>query len=222
MRKRILITILILSIFSIILIIKLYAYDDGDFQVWNTDVEEFKISDDSKLALEEEFRWGDNANDFFYHHYDIGYFYNLRKYLNVGGGYRHIYELKKGKFKQENEPYVAATLLWDLLGFKFEDRNRMEYRHFDYQSDSWRYRNKFTMKLPWKFTKIELQPYLSDEILIGFGTTNQFNQNRFSSGLGMNLTKNIKAEIYYMLVSSKSPGRWLDANVLGTKLKIAF
>ncbi len=199
-----------------------YAYDNHDFQVWNTDVEEFRINDGWKAALEEEFRWGDNANQFYYHHYDIGLFYNLKKYLNVGGGYRQVFELKNGKFKPENEPYVAATLLWDLAGFKFEDRNRMEYRHFDYQADSWRYRNKLTVKFPWQFTRIKIQPYLSDEILVGFGSANQFNQNRFYSGLGMNLTKNAKADIYYMLLSTKSSGIWIDANVLGTKLKISF
>jgi hypothetical protein len=69
---------------------------------------------------------------------------------------------------------------------------------------------------------MEIQPNVSDEILIGFGQTNQFNQNRFSTGLAMNLTKNLKAEIYYMLQSSKSSGKWVDANVLGTKLKLAF
>ena len=202
---------------------KVYAYDSGDFQIWNTDVEEVKVNKDSKIALEEEFRWGNNASEFYYQHYDAGFFYDLCKYLNIGGGYRQVYELVKGKFKPENEPYVTATLLWDLEGFKFEDRNRMEYRNFDYKDDSWRYRNKVTLKLPWKFTKIDIQPYLSDEIFIVFGgVPGDLNQNRFSSGLSMNLTKNLKAEIYYMLQSTKSSSKWIDANVLGTKLKIAF
>jgi len=214
----------LLVIFGLISIIvgKAFAYDDGDFQVWNTDTEEFKINDVSKVALEEEFRWGNNADEFYYHHYDLGLFYNLKEYLSVGSGYRQVYELKKGDFKSENEPYVTLTLLWGLKGFKFDDRSRLEYRHFDYQSDSWRYRNKVTLKLPWKFTKMEIQPYISDEIFVSFGEISQFNQNRLSSGLAMNLTKNIKVEIYYMLQSSKAPDEWADANVLGTKLKIAF
>ncbi len=202
--------------------INVFAYDDHDFQVWNTDVEEFKIGDNSKIALEEEFRWGGNSKEFYYHHYDLGFFYNLEKYLSLGCGYRHVLELKKGKFRPENEPYLTATLVWDLKGFKFEDRNRIEYRRFDYQTDSWRYRNKFTVKSPWKFTGLEIQPYLSDEIFIGFEGASEFNQNRFSSGLGMNLSKNIKAEVYYMLQTTKSSGKWIDSNVLGTKLKIAF
>jgi hypothetical protein len=199
------------------------AYDDGDFQVWNTEAEEFKIAKDAKIALEQEFRWGDDAREFYYQHYDIGYFYNLKKYLNVGGGYRHILSLQRDKWKIENEPYVTATLFWGWLGSKFEDRSRMEYRHYDYQADAWRYRNKFTAKLPWKFTRLDFQPFLSDEIFVRFGGTNQFSENRLSAGWGMNLGKNVKAEIYYLLDTTKnSRGRWLDANVLGSKVKIAF
>lgn len=204
------------------LMTKAYAYDDGDFQVWNTDTEELKVNDKVKIALEEEFRWGDNANQFYYHHYDLGLFYTLNKYLNVGGGYRQVYELKSGDFKPEEAPYVTATLFGDLKGFKLEDRSRMEYRHFNYQTDSWRYRNKFTVKSPWKFTRLEIQPYVSDEILIIFGAIDQFNENRFSPGISFNLTKNIKAELYYMLRSTKGVDTWVDTNVLGTKLKLVF
>ena len=200
-----------------------YAYDDHDFQVWNTDLEEFKVNNKTKIALEQEFRWGDNANEFFYQHYDIGLFYDLNKYLNVGGGYRQVYELKSGTFKAENDPYLILTMLGDLMGFKFEDRSRMEYRNFNYQNDSWRYRNKFTVKFPWKFTKMEIQPFVADEIFIGFERTiTQFNQNRFSAGLSIAIIKHLKAEIYYMLQSSKGSDIWKDANVLGTKLKLSF
>ena len=198
-----------------------YAYKDGDFQVWNTDTEEFKINKDAKIVFEEEFRWGGSAKDFYYQHYDLGFFYNLQKYLNVGAGYRHVLSKPSNKFLVENEPYLTATLLWDIAGFKFDDRSRLEYNHFDYKDDTWTYRNKFTVKFPWKFTKLEIQPYLSDEIFILIDDGQRFNKNRATAGLGMNITNNLKAEIYYMLQSSKS-AKWTEANVLGTKLKLAF
>ena len=179
------------------------------------------LDKDSKVVLEQEFRWGNSAKDFYYQHYDIGYFYNLQKYLNVGGGYRHVLSKSKGKFLVENEPYVAATLMWDISGFKFDDRNRLEYQHFDYKDDTWRYRNKISIKAPWKFTKFEIQPYLSDEIFILMDDGQRLNTNRASVGLGMTITKNLKAEIYYMLQSSKS-NKWTAINVLGTKLKLLF
>ena len=207
---------------SLFFIAKVYAYDDGDFQVWNTEVEEFKINQDVKIAFEQEFRWGGSAKELYYQHYDIGFFYNLQKYLNVGGGYRHVLSKSRDKFLIENEPYITATLLWDLAGFKFDDRSRLEYNHFDYKDDTWRYRNKFTVKAPWKLTKFEIQPYLSDEIFILFDDSQRLNTNRFSAGLGMTITKNLKGEIYYMLQDTKNSGKWTDINVLGTKLKLSF
>jgi hypothetical protein len=200
-----------------------YAYDDHDFQVWNTDTEELKINASSRLALEEEFRWGDNAEEFYYHHYDLGFFYDAGKHVNIGMGYRQIFEKKSGVFKAENAPYGTATLSWEAAGFKVDDRSRLEYRHFDYQTDSWRYRNKITVKAPWKFTKWEIQPYAADEIFLGLNGIN-LNQNRVSAGLGFKIIKRLKGEIYYLLQSSKSPKTclWKDTHVLGAKLKFSF
>jgi hypothetical protein len=214
-------TILAIIGLALLLTAKVYAYDDGDFQVWNTDVEELKVNDKIKIALEEEFRWGDNASEFYYQHYDVGFVYSLNKHLDLGLNYRQVYEKKKGKFKEENRPHLNAILKYDFYGFKLDDRNRLEYRHFDYQADSWRYRNKFTIRFPWKFTKLEIQPYLADEIFLDF-QNKAFSRNRFYSGIGMNFTKNLKGEIYYLLQSSRSGNIWTDANVLGTKLKLAF
>lgn len=198
-----------------------YAYDNGDFQIWHTQNQESKINKESKITLEEEFRWQDNANDFYYHHYDAGFVYNLNKHFDLGINYRQVYEKKKGKFKEENRPHLNATLKYDLYGFKLDDRNRLEYRHFNYQVDTWRYRNKFTIKLPWKFTRLEIQPYLADEIFLDF-QNKAFSRNRFYSGLGMSFNKNLKVEIYYLLQNSRSVNKWTNAKVLGAKLKLAF
>jgi len=217
--KRIEFALIIIGIFWVC---KAYAYDNNDFQIWHTQNQEFKIKDNSKLTLEEEFYWGDNASDFYYHHYDAGFVYSLNKYLDLGVNYRQVYEKKKGDFKEENRPHLGAVLNYPLWGFKFSDRNRFEYRHFDYQDDFWRYRNKFTAKFPWKFTKMEIQPYVADEFFVDLEDGGIFNKNRFYAGFGFGFTDNIKAELYYLLQSSKSSGDWNDANVFGSKLKLKF
>ncbi len=203
------------------LAVKAHAYDDGDFQIWNTDIEEMQVKKDLKLAFEQEFRWGNNASEFYYQHYDVGLFYNLNKYWNLGGGYRHVLNKSKGKFLVENEPYLTLTFASQFAGFKYDDRSRLEYNHFDYKDDTGTYRNKLTVKAPWKFTKFEIQPFVSDEIFILFDDGQRFNKNRASAGLAMNITKNLKGEIYYMLQSSKSV-KWTEANILGTKFKLSF
>jgi hypothetical protein len=200
-----------------------YAYDDHDFQVWNTDTEELKINKKAKVAFEQEFRWGNNARQLFYEHYDAGFFYNIKDWLNLGGGYRQIYDLVGDKFLPCDEPYLTLTLSGLFKGFKFDDRSRMEWNDFDYKDDFWRYRNKFTLRFPWKFTKFEIQPFVSEEGFLVFGgLTCKFNQNRFSAGLTANVFKNFKADIYYMLQSFKIGHVWKDANVLGTKFKLSF
>lgn len=204
------------------LAVNAHAYDDGDFQVWNTDVEEIQLKKDLKLVFEQEFRWGDNVKEFYYQHYDVGLFYNLNKYWSVGAGYRHILNKTRGKFLVENQPSVSVTFSSQFAGFKYDDRSRFEYNHFDYRDDTWKYRNKFTVKAPWKFTKLEIQPFAADEIFFLFDDGSRLSENRSAAGLAMNITKNLKGEIYYMLRIVKSGVKWVDTNVLGTKLKLVF
>jgi len=215
-------TIIIAMGMVLALALKLYAFDNGDFQIWNTEVEELQLNKDLKLAFEQEFRWGNNASEFYYQHYDIGLFYNLNKYWSVGGGYRHILNKNKGKFLVENEPYLVASFASQFAGFKYDDRSRLEYNHYDYKDDTWRYRNKLTIKAPWKFTKLAIQPFISDEIFILIDDGQRLNENRAYAGLALNITRNLKGEIYYMLRSTKSSNKWTEANVLGTKLKMSF
>lgn len=198
-----------------------YAYDDGDFQVWHTDFEEKRINDKLKISMEEEFRWGDNAGELCYQHYEPGLTYEVNKHLDISLKYRQIYDKKGGKFKEENQPNLNVTLKWPFLYCSFDNRARLEYRHFDYQADSWMYRNKLTAKLPFKFTKFEIQPYIADEVFLNFYNTT-FTRNRLYAGLGLNLTKNIKTEIYYLLQSTNSSHEWTGVNALGTSIKISF
>lgn len=112
--REIIFLVIIVGLFLAATAFNAYAYDNGDFQVWNTDGQEKKISEDAKITAEEEFRWGDNANQLYYHHYDLGILYSFNKNFDLSLNYRHIYERKKGKFRIENEPNINAILKWDL------------------------------------------------------------------------------------------------------------
>ena len=199
-----------------------YAFDDGDFQIWHTEAQEIRLNKYFKSTAEEEFRWGNNAKELYYQHYEFGVVYNANKYLDVGVKYRQIYEKKGDTFKAENQPNVNLTVKTDLFKFKLDDRNRFEYRNFNYQDDYCTYRNKFTAKYPIPISKIELGPYVSDEIFVDFKDKGGFTRNRLYAGLGVNIIKNINADIYYLLQTSKSSGKWKDANVLGTTMKLSF
>lgn len=74
MRKAVFVIIGLVSVLTA----KVYAYDDGDFQLWHTENQEFKVNKDSKITLEEEFRWGDDA----------GFSQSMNKHLVLGINYR--------------------------------------------------------------------------------------------------------------------------------------
>ncbi len=205
-----------------------YAFDNHDFQVWNTDSEEVKLNKNSKLLFEQEFRWGDNASRFYYQHYDIGYQYSLNKYFSLGGGFRYIKEKKSqgnqlSRFRDESDPYFASFMNYELYNWKLADRVRIEYRYYDYQVNSWRFRNKFDIKSPWKFTRFKIQPLIADEIFFRFNGID-LNENRLYAGFAFALTKNLSGEITYLWKTNKSVNTcvWTDTNVMSAKLKLAF
>ena len=198
-----------------------FSYEDGDFQIWHTEVQDIALHKKAKLAFEEEFRYGDNASELYYQHYDAGISYSLNDYLNFSINYRQVYDLVKGKFKPEYRPHMNGTIRWGVSALKFEDRNRFEYRIFDDRGAFVYYRNKFTAKFPQKFGKLEFEPYISDEIFADLAGC-ALKRNRLYFGMAVNLTKNIKPEIYYLRQDSKSRSKWTAANILGLKLKLAF
>ncbi len=215
--------IIFLAVLFMILVSRAYAYDNHDFQVWNTNVQEYKPNKFSKITVEEELRWGNNASDFYYQHYDAGYSYILNKHFNLGGGFRYINEKKSGKFREESEPYFLFLTSWKLAGINFSNRNRIEYRYYDYQVNSWRFRNKLDIKSPWTFTRFKIQPFIADEVFFRFNGID-LNENRLYAGLSFALTKNLSAELSYLWRTTKNTNTctWNDTNVLSIKTKLSF
>ena len=205
------------------MVLEALAYDNGDFQFWNSDSVEVKITDPLKAKIEQEFRFGDDMSELYYLHTDGGLYLKVTDGLTFAANYRQVYE-KKGKDKWEREyrPHLNATVSWEWFDFKFSDRNRLEYRMYDVKDDKWRYRNKLTAKFPWKWTALEIQPYMSDEIFVDF-YGKRLTRNRVYGGLEMKLLKHLKTDLFYMWQTSKDePGKWTGWNVLGLKIKAVF
>lgn len=199
------------------------AFDDGDFQYWNTESVSWKMSDDWKVKLEGEFRFGDGAGDFYYQHTDLGVTYSgLANWLDLGINYRQIFEKdSSNKWEYENRPHLNITVKKKIDGWSLSNRSRFEYRNKEEGNDGWRYRNKSTIKLPIKFTRFDIQPYIADEVFIDFDKED-LTRNRLYGGFSFKITKNLKGEIFYLWQTSKKSGKWLDRNVLGTKIKFSF
>jgi len=220
MVKRIIIAGLIFCM-GLFAVIPAFAFEDGDLQVWNAESVEGRLNDHLKLKLEEELRFGDNAGELYYTHTEGGITVSVTDSLDLGMKYRQIYEKKNGKWKEENRPHFNATVKWVGQGFKFKDRNRIEYRDCEDKQDTFRYRNKLSIDFPVRWTRFNIQPYIADEIFIDF-EGEKFNRNRFYAGFKAKLFKHLKTDIFYLWQSSEKSDKWIDYNVIGVKVKAVF
>ncbi len=200
-----------------------FASDDGDFQWWSTADFSFDINKDWKFKFQEELRLEEGAGTLYYHHSDAGVVYSgLADWIDLGLYYRQVFEKDSGgKWRWENRPHVNVTFKGKLFGLNVSDRSRLEYRNREKKEGVWRYRNKATVKLPFELTELKLKPYIADEIFVPFNEGN-IDRNRLYAGVSLNMSKNIKADIFYLWQSSKSGKEWKDINVLGTALKFYF
>jgi len=214
----------VLTITSILLVTEIcFAFDDEDFQFWSRASASFDINEDWTATFGEEFRFGDHAGQLYYHHSDLGVVYkSLADWIDVGANYRQVFQKDSaGQWRPENRPHLNVTLKGQVSGLDLSNRSRLEYRDRENKKDLWRYRNKIALKLPVKLTQLKLQPYISDEVFISFNAED-FDQNRLYGGFYFELSKNLRADVFYFRQSSKSGGVWKDANVVGAYLKFLF
>lgn len=195
------------------------AFDNGDFQYWNTESIEVKFAKKWKLAVQEEFRFGDNSRLLYYNHTDTGLAYGLNKYLSFSANYRQKFNRKEDKWTAIYMPHVDVSLKLDWRDFTFKDRNWFEYSISEHKR-VWVYRNKFSLELPFKWTPFEIRPYGADEIFFDFNKA-RLVRNRVYAGFKMRFLENLKGELYYMCQTTRDK-KWISYHILGTKLTVAF
>ena len=202
-------------------VVPVFAYDDGDLQVWNTGIVEGKLNDRLKVKVEEELRFGDDVSELYYTHTDGGFTYNVTGGLDLGMNYRQVYEKKNGEWKEENRPHANGTVKWHWYGIGFSDRNRIELRIPEGKDDEWRYRNKLTAAFPVKWARLDMEPYAADEIFVDLHG-NKFNRNRLYAGFKIKLLEHLKSDVFYLWQASEKKNKWTSYNVIGIKVKAVF
>ncbi len=204
-----------------------YAYKDGDWQYWNTEAIKVKINDNLHAYMEEEFRFGDDASEFYYQHSHLQLDFKLNDMFTFSPAYRQVFELyhktaTDDDWYTEYRPMLNGTAKFKLGDWSISDRIRVSYRMFNIdKKDVLRVRNKIKIKTPWKFTLLGINPWVADEIFMERYKTGVY-RNRLYIGVGFNVIKQIKGDIFYLWQSSEKEGGWIDYNVVGTKLKLYF
>lgn len=198
-----------------------FAYEDGDQQFWSSGSIEGDLTESWKLKLEQQFRFGDSMADLYYRYTDIGVIWSAASWLNLGWNYAQLYQKTKGTWKEENRPHINGAIKWRCQSLELEDRNRLERRIREGAENVWMFRNKLSLALPVRWTRLDVQPYLADEIFVHLDESELY-RNRILGGFKGQLAPYLKADIFYLLQSSRAGENWIDYHVIGVKLKASI
>lgn len=199
---------------------KTYAQSlpDNDRQIWLTTAFEQSLAKTWKVGNEEEFRLGNDLTRLYYFHSEFNLTFRAKKYLQLGGGYRQVFERKSIVWLAEQRPFIFATVNGNWHGTALSNRSRLEYRLREASTKQLRYRNKSTAVLPWQFTHWHIRPFLADELFLDL-TAGNIQRNRLFAGIQCKLSSGIGLEGYYLLQTSRSGNGWQSFHALGTKLR---
>ena len=89
---------------SLILVSGVHAKQDEDWQFWNSSSLEGNVHPRWKLKFEEQFRFGDNITDFYYHLTGVSVTWKTTEWFQVALAYAQIYEQKADDWREENRP----------------------------------------------------------------------------------------------------------------------
>jgi len=196
---------------------------DEVFRLWSSVSATTELNEDWEFTFSEGLRFTDNASRFYYSSSSLSLNYSgFGDWLDVGVGFRKIF-MKKSRhsWRQEDRPYVSFTLNGIYNRLDVSNRIRFEYRDKEDAKDVWRFRNRFQIEFPVRWTQLQLRPYMSDEIFVNFDEEH-FNRNRVYAGVVYEFPEHTECKFYYLFQSWKSGDKWRDMNAVGITLNFSY
>lgn len=163
----------------------------------------------------------DQFDDWFLGYTGISLGYRFTDQWSLRIGYRSAWLRPGDDWRRENRPMLEGYYAQNWRGFRFTNRARFEFRQFSYQKNDIRFRNEIVVEAPWRFTPLQLRPYLEEEIFYGFRDGN-IEANWLGAGLSWFPVSQVKMKVGYRWVRQRTPGGWINRNVLVTGVNFFF
>lgn len=163
------------------------AGSDIDVLLWSGVRTQVSLPRALKLSSTAWFRFNDNISEFYWYHTDISLTFAPATFLSIGANYWHVYKAGAGHaWSHSVRPKLNATVRLKAGPLSMGDRNMLE-AHIPQSADwAWVYRNKSTAGLPREVRRLDIKPYVADEVFIGL-TESVFSANRIYAGVAVGL-----------------------------------
>ena len=165
-----------------------------------------ELTDRLSAEIETEFAFSDDASTHSATEVDLKLNYEILEWLEGGIGYKQNYSLEAAGWEDENRPYVQAAVKWKWGDWEWKNRAMLEYRMKQDKDEYFRFKNKTTVKSPWKWTKLQINSYVADQIYID--ENDDFYENKTYLGVGLKFFEHVYGDIYYALAVEKDNGDW--------------
>lgn len=195
-----------------------YATDDNQEFRANTSFS-FKLDDSWKMSIAQEFHFRDGEH--FEHENIVSFKYKAADWIDLGLGFKQLHkENSSHEWQRENRPFAEIILKKTLLGLKWSDRSRLEFRDYEDAKDVFRFRNRLKAHIPHNLFDLPLQPYVADEIFIQ--EESGLYRNRIYTGLVWDVNDTLDIDFFMFHEKNETTHGRDDRHFYGFEMKFAF
>jgi hypothetical protein len=198
---------------------------DEDFLYWTKASFLVPIREQWEFGFAQKTGFEDEARRLDHHSQDYGLSYtHANGWLKLQGALKHAHAptADRNDWTHEIRPHFSIAFLSKLRGVDVINRSRLEYRHFEDYDNIWRFRHKIRIDSPVRFTPLQIEPYMADEIFYNFNA-DRFYGNRVQAGLFIPLHEKVRLDLFYFWHTRKQDDQdWSNTNVIGSYVRFKF
>lgn len=197
------------------------AGETADTQLWNEAKLTIRLDDRFDLVAGGALRFGDDVSKLIRNSGLLAVNVRVGSFLSLTPTYQHIVDhpVQGGKFV-ENRLGLVPTVTAPLGGAKIALSNAIEYRSFENNPDSWRWRPKLNLSHPLGSKALALSAYTAGELFYNF-RPNSWTRSRLFAGLEKRFGDHVALEFYYCRQLALKANQQ-DLNIIGLTWRIDF
>ena len=226
-----------ISILLFLLVALAVAADarESDWQIWLDQSLGYDLNENNTFRVDQSFRIKKDMSRLETYTVQIGLQQHKRSWIEHGYYVRYVRDDVYSIPVNEIRPTYDLVLKWNWWGGRWANRSRFEYRFREGRDDTFRYRNRQRLVLPWALTPLELKPYGAAEIFLNPGDDTILVKNRLRGMVGIQTEpdgfirkmeikggRRFTSDLYLMYQQTESLNTLVNEYILGFKLGFFF
>jgi hypothetical protein len=180
--------------------------------LWNHNSLSGNLSSKTQIVFSEKLHYNVDQGQFNYYQTDIIFYRQVHKKFKLGVALRNAHAGRNENRVSEVTPQLYGVYQGAVKKAGINFSNRLDFRNFDNGTHYVRYRNKFSLASPVAYTKLNIRPYLAEEMFVKLNGEGFYNFRLFG-GLYLFDIRFLKVNLFYCRNMIQSDDSWKYQNV---------